>query len=440
MSKLFSHLSKTGARAYLLRNEHGGGTNADDAIVVNLLCAAGLRVTTGTFQAGKGQGKKLAKKAARSGKYKLLIAFGGDGTINKAIQAAAEAGNITVAAVLGGTVNRISHLLYGNSDSKKPWLNVMYVMQSAQRKIDVGCVEPFSVHLDTGEEKRVPRKLRRRRYFLLSASAGAEAAITKLTDARLKYALDKRLPGGGFIALAATALLHLNELQPFPFKLGDDAAGNGNGSGGEARALTVGDAEYVSEQGGQYVDDGILEGTGVKNLLLIPEHHTDGPVNKAARLYGTVPAGTLMEVDGSLVNLESGLNKLGNIARVTYLYTTRQISMLVPYCVPQVLLSKPLEAPETPADTVPLDGSAFVEGKPITVHGTAWLPRGWWILYGETTGPSPEPIVIRATSRCRVTRSGPDSPNSIAALKPGSVVRVAGKSRPWGLKATQVAL
>jgi hypothetical protein len=114
--------------------------------------------------------------------------------------------------------------------------------------------------------------------------------------------------------------------------------------------------------------------------------------------------------------------------------------MLVPYCVPQVLLSRPLEAPETPACTVPPNGSAFLEGSPITVHGTAWLPRDWWILYGETTGSNPEPIVIRVTSKCHVTRSGLDSPNSIAALKPGSVVRVAGKSRFWGLKATQVVL
>jgi diacylglycerol kinase family enzyme len=545
-SKLFSNLSEKAARAYVLRNDHGDGTANYGKIVVDLLRAAGLRVDSQSFEPGKGQGKKLALQAARSGKYELLVAFGGDGTINKAVQAAARTGKVALAPVTGGTVNRVSRLLYGNADSSRPWLNVLRMMQSAELKTDVGCVEPYSVHLVNGKEERVPKELRKKSYFLLSASAGAEATITKLTPPSLKYELDKRLPGGGMLVLAATALLHLKELAPFAYRLSDagfdlrlmswddgsgvptsgkklvvvgtdnngllhirifDAAGNriedtdetqlparaaaiatlkqrlpgllpphvltgaeeeqviaeatsiigqtrddGVGdvaivSGGEARALTVGNAESVSAEGGQKIDDGVLEGTGIMSLLKIPEHHTDGPVNRAPCLYATVPAGTPMEVDGSLVNLDSRLSKLGQATTVTYRYTVKKIATLVPYCLDQVLLSQPIAAPATPTDPVPVTTDPdFLgnDGLAVTVRGTAWLPRGWWIIYGETQpvdDQSAQPIAVRVSSECQLAcRAADAAATSIAALKSGQVIRIAGKSRSWGIKATKVLL
>jgi hypothetical protein len=56
--------------------------------------------------------------------------------------------------------------------------------------VDVGTIEPHSVDLVTGETKRVPKALRKKAYFLLSASLGAKATIVELAPQRLKYMTD----------------------------------------------------------------------------------------------------------------------------------------------------------------------------------------------------------------------------------------------------------
>src|ERR1700731_3619468 len=217
--KDFSRLSrKKRPRAYVLMNQHGNGEAgaANEQTAVNLLAAAGLRADAASFEPGKGQGKKMARRAVESRKYDILVMFGGDGSINKGVQAVMDADDVSLGVICGGTVNHVSRMFYGNHDSKQWWVNVLRLMQSGPASVHVGTIETHSVDLVSGETKRVPKVLRKKAYFFLSASLGAEATIVALAPQQLKYMADQLVPGGGSLVLLETALTHLQNLRPFP--------------------------------------------------------------------------------------------------------------------------------------------------------------------------------------------------------------------------------
>ena len=106
--KTFSRLSrKKRMRAYVLMNQHDNGEAgaANEQSAVNLLAAAGLRADAGSFEPGQGQGKKMGRRAVESGKYHILVMFGGDGSVNKGVQAVMHADNVSLGVICGGTVN-----------------------------------------------------------------------------------------------------------------------------------------------------------------------------------------------------------------------------------------------------------------------------------------------------------------------------------------------
>lgn len=114
--------------------------------------------------------------------------------------------------------------------------------------------------------------------------------------------------------------------------------------------------------------------------------------------------------------------------------------MLVPYTIPQPLLTNPVVAPPEPADEAPVAGETFFNGAQpmsVMVQGTAWLRASRWVIYGQTDG---KPLAIRVTAKADVARSGPTSPKGLADLKQGSIIQLSGKSRPWGIKALRVLI
>ena len=100
-----------------------------------------------------------------------------------------------------------------------------------------------------------------------------------------------------------------------------------------------------------------------------------------------MPHGTYLELDGSLTDLAGGTaKKLGPIQSVTYRYSTQKIQMLLPYTIAQPLLTNPVAPPPEPTDVAPLASDTFFGGaQPIlvTVEGTAWLRRSWWVVYAQ---------------------------------------------------------
>ena len=439
--KTFSRLSrKNSTRAYVLMNQHGNGEGgaANEQTAVNLLAAAGLRADAGSFQPGHGQGKKMAQRAVECGKYDILVMFGGDGSINKGVQAVVDADNVSLGVICGGTVNHVSRMFYGNHDSKQWWVNVLRLMQSAPTSVDVGTIEAHSVDLVSGETKRVPKALRKKAYFLLSASLGAEATIVALAPQQLKYMADQLVPGGGSLVLLETALTHLQNLRPFAARIS-----NGNpadGWSGNARAVIVANANYPWCPDAR-IDDGKLAATGVAGLAELVKRESDQAVLSGEDLFATVPCATYLEIDGSLTDLVGGIaKKLGPIQSVTYRYSTKKIQMLLPYTIAQPLLTNPVAGPPEPANEAPLASNTFFNGaQPIsvTVEGTAWLRRSRRVIYGQAEG---KPLAIRVTGKADVARSGPTSPKGLADLKQGSVIQLSGKSRPWGMKAQKLLI
>jgi diacylglycerol kinase family enzyme len=439
--KTFSRLSrKKRMRAYVLMNQHDNGEAgaANEQSAVNLLAAAGLRADAGSFEPGQGQGKKMGRRAVESGKYHILVMFGGDGSVNKGVQAVMHADNVSLGVICGGTVNHVSRMFYGNHDSKQWWRNVLHLMQSALTSVDVGIIEPHSVNLVTGDTKRVPKTLRKRAYFLLSASLGAKATIVALAPQRLKYIADQLVPGGGRLVLLETALSHLSDLRPVPARIS-----NGNladGWTGNARAVIVANTNYPWCPSAR-IDDGKLAATGVAGLAELATGESDQAVLSGQDLFATVPYGTYLEVDGSLIDLAGGIaKKLGPMESITYRCRTKKIQMLLPYTIAQPLLTNPVAAPPEPAGEAPLASETFfTDAQPISirVEGTAWLHRAWWVIYGQMAG---KPLAIRVTGKTEVARSGPTSPQSLADLKQGSTIQLSGKSRSWGIKAQKVLI
>src|SRR3984893_3832676 len=439
--KDFSRLSrKNRPRAYVLMNQHCNGEAgaANEQTAVNLLAAAGLRADAASFEPGKGQGKKMARRAVESRKYDMLVMFGGDGSINKGVQAVVDADDVSLGVICGGTVNHVSRIFYGNHDSKQWWVNVLRLMQSAPTSVDVGTIEPHSVELVSGGTKRVPKALRKTAYFLLSASLGAHASIVALAPQRLKYMADQLIPGGGELVLLETGLTHLQELRPFAARIS-----NGNPAdswNGNVRAVIVANADYRWCPGTR-IDDGKLAATGVAGLTQLVTGESDQAVVSGEDFFAPVPYGSYLEVDGSLIDLAGDIaKKLGPIQSVTYRYSTKKIQMLLPYTIAQPLLTNPAVPPPEPANVAPLASETFFAGaQPIsvTVEGTAWLRRSWWVVYGQSEG---KPLAIRITAKADVARSGPTSPKGLADLKQGSTIQLSGKSRPWGIKAQKVLI
>jgi hypothetical protein len=329
-------------------------------------------------------------------------------------------------------------MFYGNHDSKQSWVNVLRLMQSAPTSVDVGTIEPHSVELVSGGTKRVPKALRKTAYFLLSASLGAHASIVALAPQRLKYMADQLIPGGGELVLLETGLTHLQELRPFAAHIS-----NGNPAdswNGNVRAVIVANADYRWCPGTR-IDDGKLAATGVAGLTQLVTGESDQAVLNGEEMFATVPCGTYLEIDGSLVDLVGGLaRKLGPIQSVTYRYSTKKIAMLVPYTIPQPLLTNPVVAPPEPADEAPVAAETFFNGAQpmsVMVQGTAWLRASRWVIYGQTDG---KPLAIRVTAKADVARSGPTSPKGLADLKQGSIIQLSGKTRHWGIKAQRVLI
>lgn len=164
--KDFSRLPrKKRARAYVLMNQHGNGEAgaANELTAVNFLAAAGLRADAASFEPGKGQGKKMARRAVESRKYDVLIMFGGDGSINKGVQAVVDADNVSLGVICGGTVNHVSRMFYGNHDSKQWWVNILRLMQSAATSVDVGTIDPTRSSWSVAGRSAFPRHCVRRR-------------------------------------------------------------------------------------------------------------------------------------------------------------------------------------------------------------------------------------------------------------------------------------
>lgn len=277
-----------------------------------------------------GHTMKLATDAAKKG-YDLVIAYGGDGTLNQVINGVMNGNghkgqHSAVATIPGGTVNEWAA---ETSLPQDPVKAALALLSSDVRTIDLGYVAvqglTFPDTIQNGQQrkevkagKKAKGTSRARHHFLLMAGLGIDAAIVAQVNKTLKHKL-------GIVAVGLTAAQALSEQHPFPVEIraGDDG---GVLWRGEALQVVIGNtrryADYVEITPNAYIDDGIIDVCvitagdplstmqQIASLLLRrkPDNLT-AEYFSGAHLNISVPASIKLQLDGTTLKLKDYLSK-----------------------------------------------------------------------------------------------------------------------------------
>ncbi len=320
-------------RAFLVINPRAGQdmTKLPDAIAV--LSAAGWK-TDNALVEYSGHSITLATKAAEEG-YDLIIAHGGDGTINDVINGVmrSKEHQSIVGVLPGGTANQWATEIGMPLDPVKAALTLI---ESSPRKVDLGRVAvqgltfPSSTQDDNEHRQHTKSKKAQKdgnivpksiHYFLLTAGLGIDASIIHDTSKLLKAHL-------GRAAFDVATIKALPELHSFPAVL--HTSENGQASKqlwqGEALQIILGNtrryADVVEFTPNAFIDDGALDLciitkgnplTAVEQVTsLLTRHKPDNTTTayfRGAHLSLTVPVSLSVQLDGSAIKLTDSLSR-----------------------------------------------------------------------------------------------------------------------------------
>lgn len=311
-------------KASLVINPHGGQNLAHLPGVLSVLTAAEWKTRLAIKEYG-GQAQNLAQKAAERG-CNLLIAYGGDGTLNQVVNGAMHSGYQGIVGVIpGGTANVWAAEVGIPADPIKASLTLV---QSVARPVDIGHVAVTTLTFpamasSNGEEveKQEPREKKHkdkaranaRQHFLLMAGLGIDAAIMSAVSKPLKYRL-------GPLAVGLAAVKEIPEQRPFPLEVRSTAGANRGQLlwKGDALQVIIGNtrlyAKVAEMTPAAMIDDGLLDVcvitageplTTLEQLTSLLLRRTPAPVTaqyvRGAQLSLRVPAFVPLQVDGSAV-------------------------------------------------------------------------------------------------------------------------------------------
>lgn len=323
-------------QALLVINPRAGQnlTQLSDILVV--LEAAGWKTDVALKEYG-GHTMQLATKGARKD-FDVIIAYGGDGTLNQVINGVmkAKTHKCVVGLIPGGTANVWATEV---NIPVSPVKAALTLIDSQPRPVDIGHFTIESLSLpgtdSTSESQtantantanqphilKVKSKAKARRHFLLMAGLGIDAAIMGHVSKPLKYKL-------GPIAVGVSAASELPTQGPFPIEI--RAQGDGRQDDilwqGEALQVVIGNtrryADVVEMTPNAYIDDGILDICVItagnplttmqqlSSLLLRrkPDNLT-AEYFHGSHLSISVPATIHLQLDGSAVKLDDYLSK-----------------------------------------------------------------------------------------------------------------------------------
>lgn len=341
-------------KASLVINPRTGQNVAQLTDVMAVLYGAGWKVDTLLKEYG-GHTMELANDAAKNG-CDMVIAYGGDGTLNQVINGVMNAGGKRkiVGLIPGGTANEWAYEVGIPTDPVKA---ALALVDSDVRKVDVGCVEVKRLTFpDTaseaneqqtpaGEQKQRQKKVRRsdassqaRHHFLLMAGLGIDAAVMGDVSKNLKYQV-------GRLAVGVAAMKKIPEMQAFPVEIQVKGGDHATTWKGEALQIVIGNtrryADVVEFTPDAYIDDGVLdvcvitEGNPLTTMQQIfslllrrkPDNVT-AEYFHGTHLSITVPSNIHLHLDGSTVKLKDYLSKsnygkleqAGNAERVMVTY------------------------------------------------------------------------------------------------------------------------
>jgi diacylglycerol kinase family enzyme len=321
-------------KAALIINPRAGQNFTRIADVLAVLYAAGWK-TDIAVKHYAGHVIELATRAAEQD-YDLIIAFGGDGTINhvvNGVMAAKGKGRRTAFGVIpGGTANQWAS---ETSVPVDPVKAALALIDSIVHTVDLGRLQVQAIVFpnQTQENQRQQRKgrkarkskakqsSRRENYFLLTAGLGIDASVISHTSKAMKQRV-------GPLAFHVAAAGSLPEQHAFPVEVTavEDGRDQPMVWRGEAYQVILGNtrryANAIELTPDVYLDDGKLElcvitrGNAVTTLQqmssLLFKHKPDTVTAQhflATHYLITLPASIHIHLDGSAVQLEDYLNK-----------------------------------------------------------------------------------------------------------------------------------
>ncbi len=321
-------------KAYLIINPRAGHNFTRIADVLAVLSAAGWKTDMAVKQY-VGHITELATRAAEQD-YDLVIAYGGDGTINHVVNgvmgAKGKGRRKAIGVIPGGTVNQWAA---ETSVPVDPVKAALALIDSNVRTVDLGRLQVQAIQFpnqtqESQQQQKKGQKARkskaklpasRENYFLLTAGLGIDAAVISHTSKGLKQRV-------GPLAFDLAVAESLPEQHPFPievtiFENGQDQPVSWSG---EAYQVILGNtrryANALELTPDVHLDDGklelcvIREGNTLTTLQQISSllfRHKPDPISArhflATHFLITVPASIHMHLDGSAVQLEDYLNK-----------------------------------------------------------------------------------------------------------------------------------
>lgn len=314
-------------QATLVINPRDGENLAKFSDVLPVFAAAGWKTNLALKEPGA-RAMDLATRATEKDND-LIIAYGGDGTLNQVVNGVmhVKGQHSTIGLVPGGTANVWAGEINVPDDPMKAALTLV---DSDTRKVDIGHVEvegiAFPDASQNEQQKRGTQKRRRkaksgvRDHFLLMAGLGIDAAVMKRVSKPMKFQV-------GPLAVGFSAAKELPAQHPFPVEI---RSGNLRDADilwkGEAIQIVIGNTRHyagiVEMTPGAYIDDGILDvcvitaGNPLTTLQqlasLLGRRKPDNLTAEyfhGAHLSISVPASIALQVDGSAVKLKDFLTK-----------------------------------------------------------------------------------------------------------------------------------
>ncbi len=321
-------------KAYLVINPRAGQNVIRIADVLAILSAAGWKTSIAVKQY-PGHAIELATRAAEQG-YDLIIAYGGDGTINHVVNgvmgAKGKEQRKIIGVIPGGTANQWATETSVPADPVKA---ALALIDSNVRTVDLGRIRVQEIKFPNltqeGQQqqqkgqkaqKSTAKQLSgRENYFLLTAGLGIDAAVISHTSKGLKQQV-------GRFAFDLAAAQSLPGQHPFPIDVTfvEDGQEHYTTWSGAAYQVVLGNtrryANVLEMTPDALLDDGkldlcvITEGNAITTLQqissLLFRHRPDKVTARhflAAHFLITVPASIHLQLDGSAFRLEDFLSK-----------------------------------------------------------------------------------------------------------------------------------
>ena len=374
-------------KACLIINPRGGANVAKMTDILAVL-AAGEYQTRVVLKEYGGHTLELGQQAAEE-KCDMIVACGGDGTLNQVVNGVLNAASKSVVGVLpGGTANLWASEIGVPTDNAAR--AALTLLNSQARRVDVGCVTVQDLLLPTEdvqaqdkptaqEKKTMSRKRKNqvrqatRRHFLLMAGLGLDAAVMQGVSKPLKYKIKQ-------LAVGLSAARELPAYQPFPIEVrtgGGDLLWRG-----EALQVVIGNtrlyADILHITPDAYIDDGQLDicvitsgnplGTIQQIFSLLTRHKPDNLTSeyfRGPRLLLRVPVTVGLQLDGSAVKLKEYLNSAQKAALKA---VENPEKVMVEYCFESLPQALRVAIPRTYDNTLFEESIPPLQTKPVEVQ------------------------------------------------------------------------